>query len=352
MPFDHILLIGFGGPEKPEDIRPFIENVTRGIPIPEERPNADALGQQNHLETGRFEARLREVERHYHAAGGRSPYNEHTLRLYNKIREKLSEKSIDLPVFIGMRNWHPLVADTLREIKQKKFCRGLGVILAPHRSDASYEKYIRTVEDGKKQTGGEEIKYEYLNSWHDHPGFIDAQAEGVNVILRPKAEESEILRSAKRPFKVAQDDRNLKNIPVIFTAHSLPLEMAEKCQYVGEVTRSSELVAKKLGIQKWQVAWQSRSGSPRQPWLEPDVVSAVRKLKSEGENSVLVVPIGFLCDHVEVLYDLDIETKEEAEKLGMKYFRASTVMDRPKFVAMFAELIQKRCLLLKKETIQ
>lgn len=293
MNFDHILIIGFGGPTKPEEIRPFIANVTRGIPIPEER--------------------LKEVEHHYHAVGGFSPYNQHTFQLVNQLRAKLTEKSISLPLFVGMRNWQPLLKETMLEIKQKGLKRGLGVILAPHRSDASYEKYIRAVDEAKESYP---VDYEYLGTWYDQPGFIDAQAEEVQKVLKNN------------------------ETPVIFTAHSIPIEMAQKSRYAEEVMASSEAVAKKLGLKKWQLAWQSRSGSPRQPWLEPDVLQGIRDLKGKGEHAVTLVPIGFLCDNVEVLYDLDIEAKQEAEKLGMKYSRASTVHDHPRFVEMLCDKIK------------
>lgn len=299
MAFDHILLIGFGGPTRPEEVRPFIENVTRGIPIPEER--------------------LKEVEQHYQAVGGVSPYNEWAQRLSEKIREKLLEQGIKLPVFLGMRNWNPFLKETIASIKQKGLKQGIGVILAPHRSEASYDKYLRAVEEAKQATHAGEIVYEYLPPWFDHPGFIQAQADAMT---------------------------GAKNAPVIFTAHSIPLEMAQKSHYVEEVTRSSELVAQKLGITKWRIAWQSRSGpstrsGQAQPWVEPDVISVIKEYKDKGEKAVMLVPIGFLCDNVEILYDLDIESKETAKKIGIGYQRASTVNDCPQFVAMFAELIQE-----------
>ncbi len=301
MKFDHILIIGFGGPTRPEEVRPFIENVTRGVPIPEER--------------------LKEVENHYLAVGGASPYNEWAHRLTGKIHEKLSEQGVTLPVFIGMRNWNPFLKDTIAAIQQKGLKKGIGVILAPHRCDASYEKYIRAVEEAKQAANAGKIEYQYLKSWHDHPGFVQAQA---SVILRPKAEES-------------------TRMEILFTAHSIPLEMAQKSKYVEEVTQSSELVAKTLGVTKWRIGWQSRSGNPKQPWLEPDVISVIKDYKEQGEKSVMLVPIGFLCDNVEVLYDLDIEAKEAAKKIGIEYHRASTVNDHPQFVVMLADLIQELC---------
>ncbi len=222
-----------------------------------------------------------------------------------------------------MRNWNPYLKDALSEIKRRGLKRGIGLILAPHRSDASYEKYIRSVEDAKREAGTLEVDYQYLKPWFEHPGFIHAQTEEARKTLA----------------KIPEAKRG--NIPLLFSAHSIPVEMAAKSQYAEEVRTSSELIAGELGSAKWQVAWQSRSGSPRQPWLEPDICSAVRGLKAQGGNSVLIIPVGFLCDNVEVLFDLDIEARQEAEKCGMAYFRASTVMEHPSFVEMFAELVQE-----------
>jgi len=302
MSFDHLLVIGFGGPEKPEQVKPFLEMVTKGLRIPEER--------------------LAEVARHYEAIGGASPYNEYTFRLFHKLEAQLHENGITLPLFIGMRNWHPFMKDTIAEIKKRGLKRGLGIILAPHRSDASFEKYIRTVEEAKEAAGAPHVEYEYLKPWHDHPLFIEAQADQVRRTLE----------------EVSEEER--QKIPMVFSVHSIPVEMAEKSGYVEEVQVSSSLVAKELNHTKWQLAYQSRSGNPRQPWLEPDVCSVIRDLNSNGERTVLLVPIGFLCENAEVLFDLDIEAADETRKMGMRYLRASTVMDHPKFVELFAQLIQ------------
>lgn len=297
MGIDHVLVIGFGGPTKPEEIQPFLEEVTRGLPIPP--------------------ARIQDVAHHYEVVGGRSPYNEHTLRLFTKLQERLRATGIGLPMFLGMRNWHPFLRDVMGDIQRQGLTHGLGVILAPHRSDASYEKYVRNVEDAKTHAAAQEIHYDYLPPWHDHPLFIEAQAAQV-----------------KRTLESAPPSAHL-----LFSAHSIPVEMAQRCRYVEEFMASNEAVAQALGWAKWSVAYQSRSGNPRQPWLEPDVESAIRALKEKGERHVVVVPIGFLCDNVEVLFDLDIEAKQAAQEAGIGFSRASTVMDHPKFVEMFAQLI-------------
>ncbi len=303
--FDHILFIGFGGPEKPEDVWPFLKEVTRGIPIPEER--------------------LKDVAHHYEAIGGSSPYNRYTLKLLQKIQENLESKDIALPVFLGMRNWHPFLKDTLAEIERKGYEKGLGIILAPHRSDTSFEKYLRNLEEAKTLAKAENIQYEFLRPWFDHKGFIEAQTDEVQKILDPlNAEEK-------------------AKTYVIFSAHSIPVEMAGKSRYVEEFHISSQRVARELKIENWNIAYQSRSGNPRQPWLEPGVVAVLRGLSNKGFKNVLLVPVGFLSDNAEVLYDLDIEAKQEAEKCGLKYLRASTVMDHPLFAKMFADLIAEHC---------
>lgn len=312
MKFDHVLVIGFGGPTKPEEIRPFIENVTRGIPIPEER--------------------LKEVEHHYHEVGGYSKYTEYANHIINILNEQIAIEGLPLQTFLGMRNWRPYLKEAMAEIKRRGLKRGIGLILAPHRCDSSYEKYIRNVEDAKKEAGAEDVQYLYLGPWYEHPGFIEAQADKIK-------EELEKIPAVKRA-----------QTPLVFCAHSIPVEMADKSKYSEEVRRSSELVADKLGMKKWQVAWQSRSGSPRQPWLEPDVVSVLQKLREQGEESVVVVPVGFICENVEVLYDLDIEAKQAAEKSGLKFFRAATVQDHDAFIAMIMELIAEAYRVSKRET--
>ncbi len=301
--FDHILFIGFGGPEKPGDIRPFLEEVTRGLPIPKER--------------------LDDVAHHYTAIGGRSPYNEYTYRLIEKVKAALKANGVELPIFVGMKNWHPFLKDTLTEIKHRGLKRGVGVILASQRCDASYEKYIRAVDDAKKESGAA-AEYIYLPNWHSMDGFISAQTGRLRDVFSKLSEDG------------------LEEVEIIFCAHSVPVDMAQKSRYAEEFVEGARRVAEKLGHKKWRIAYQSRSGSPRQPWLEPDVCSVIAKLPDEGIKTAVLVPIGFLCDNAEVLYDLDIEAKKACEEAGINYLRALTVMDHPDFVAMLARLIHEQ----------
>lgn len=318
--FDHVLIIGFGGPTQREEILPFLEHVARGRNIPEER--------------------LKEVSHHYEAVGGLSPYNAYTFQLAEKLKAALQADGFALPVFVGMRNWHPFLDEPLSDIKVRGLKKGVGIILAPHRSETSYERYIQNVNDARQAVGAAEVQYEYLKPWHDHPLFIQAQADEVRKILSP-------LSSPAR-----------KETHLLFSAHSIPLDMPGCARYQEGFRQSSALVASELGVDRWSIAYQSRSGNPSQlpragagrgdqaaigrlarPWCEPDVVSVIRQLASKGEKRVALVPVGFLCDNVEVLYDLDIEAREEAEKAGLQYLRARTVTDHPKFVSMLKTLI-------------
>ena len=305
MSFDHILVIGFGGPTKPEEVEPFLEEVTRGLNIPE--------------------ARLQEVRHHYEAVGGRSRYNEHIFALATKLEERLRARGVTKPVFVGMRNWHPFLNDVMRDIQQRSLKRGIGVILAPHRSYASFERYLQNIENAKVHASAQDIQYDYLPPWHDHPLFIEAQADQVRKTLQV----------------IPAEDR--RAVHLLFSAHSLPTVMAQQCRYVQEVEMSSHQIARLLEHEPWSVAYQSRSGNPREPWLEPDVQSVIRELKRRrgGQRHVVVVPIGFLCDNVEVLFDLDIEARQEAERVGLGFSRAPTVQDHPQLLEMFAELIQE-----------
>ncbi len=197
MKFDHILLIGFGGPTRPDEVTPFLEEVTRGLRIPE--------------------TRLQEVAHHYEQTGGSSPYNAHAFQLMKKLKPSLAAAGAALPVFIGMRNWHPFLKETMQEIKQRGLKKGLGLILAPHRSPASFEKYLNNVEEAKQNAGAQEVRYDYLKPWHDHPFFIQAQAEQIRIVLD----------SLDSPERSAAH--------LLFSAHSIPLDMAQGCRYEQEL---------------------------------------------------------------------------------------------------------------------
>lgn len=296
---DAVLIVGFGGPTRAEEIRPFLDNVLRGRPVPPER--------------------YEEVVHHYELLGGRSPYNDLTMRQADALRAALARGGLQIPVAVGMRNWQPYIGDALATLAHAGARRVLAFIMAAHRSEASFERYQETVRAaaGKLRDRAPEIVYP--EPWFAHPKFIDAVA-------------------ARAAEALAQLDAAARaRAQLIFTAHSIPVAMAAASPYVEQLTESSRLVAAKLGFENWTLAFQSRSGSPRDPWLEPDIGAALRKL-DRGAIAV-IVPIGFLCDHVEVLYDLDVEAAALAREAGVRMYRAATVSDHPEFIAMMAEIV-------------
>ncbi|HLC43261.1 MAG TPA: ferrochelatase [Methylomirabilota bacterium] len=301
--FDALLLIAFGGPTRPEEIRSFLANVTRGLPIPPERIEA--------------------VTQHYELIGGRSPLNELTFRQAEALRALLKREGIKLPVYVGMRNWSPYLADALARMAADGVTRALGVILSSFQCEASWERYQRAVALAQERVGNAPV-VEYVAPWFDHPLFVAGVADRVTLAMRDVPDE---LRS-----------RAL----LIFTAHSIPVPMANASPYVAQLTTSSRLVAEKIGHARWLVAYQSRSGNPREPWLEPDINDAIRIGASEGVQHVVVSPIGFVCDHVEVLYDLDVQARATAEKIGLAFHRASAINDHPEFIRMLAEVATAR----------
>lgn len=300
---DSVLLIAFGGPTRPEEIRPFLENVTRGRRIPPER--------------------LEKVARHYERMpGGRSPLPELTERQAAGLRAALERAGRPLPVYVGMRNWRPYLPETLAAMAAEGRRQALGIILSSFRTEASWERYQRDVADARARVA-EAPAVTFAPEWSGHRQFIEAQAE----------------RAAAALVEVPEARRSWT--PLIFTAHSVPVAMAEASPYVAELTERSERVARRLAHKRWSIAYQSRSGDPRESWLEPDIGEVVRSLANDGERDVVVVPIGFVCDHVEVLYDLDVEVRAVAEARGMRVHRAAALNDHPKFVELLADLVNR-----------
>ena len=295
-----VLLIGFGGPTSPAGIRPFLDRVTAGRPIPRER--------------------YEEVVHHYEAIGGRSPFSEITGRQAAALRERLAREGVKIPVALGMRNAPPWLEDALAELGRAGVRRALGFVLAAHRCEASWDRYLRDVEEARERIGPAAPAIDYLGEWHAHPLFIDAAADRV-------AEALARLEPAVRARAL-----------LVFTAHSIPAAMAAASPYVEQLRESAELIAGRLGRREWTLAFQSRSGNPRDPWLEPDVCELLRGI--EGRAAV-VAPIGFICDHVEVLYDLDVEAARAARAAGVTMVRAATVGEHPRFIEMIAALIRE-----------
>lgn len=303
MPYDAVLLIAFGGPTRPEEIRPFLENVTRGRRIPP--------------------ARLDEVAHHYETMpGGRSPLNELTQAQAHGLQRVLAASGAPLPVFVGMRNWHPFLHETLAEMARRGHRRVIGVILSALRCEASWDRYKQDVATAVARTAGAP-DIVFGEPWFAHRGHLDA------VAARARAALDEV--------PPAQRSRT----PVVFTAHSIPLTMADDAPYVSELNAIVHAVTGRLGHPRVSIAYQSRSGVPADPWLEPDINEVLKRLADDRIEHVVVVPAGFVCDHVEVLYDLDVEARETAAGLGITLHRASAVNDHPDFIATLADVVRR-----------
>jgi ferrochelatase len=298
-PCDAVLIVGFGGPTRADEIRPFLQNVARGRAI--------------------APARLEAVAHHYEAIGGRSPYNELTMRQAQALRALLAREGPALPVYVGMRNWAPYVADVIRDIARAGRRRLFCFPMAPHRSEASWERYRQIVSEALAALGADAPAAVYPPPWHTHPLFIEAVAARLGDALAG-------LDAAERA-----------RAEVVFTAHSIPAAMDAQSGYGAQIAESCRLAAHKLGLGRWTVAYQSRSGNPRDPWLAPDVTQVLRGLAG---RTAVVMPIGFICDHVEVLYDLDVEAAAAARAGGAAMVRAATVGDHPLFIRMIAQLLK------------
>lgn len=295
-----LLLIAYGGPEKPEDIIPFLQNVAKGRPIPEER--------------------LKEVAQHYELIGGKSPLNEFTYKQGEKLINFLEEKGYSLPFFVGMRNWHPFISDSVSEIAELGVKKALGIIMVIHQCDTSWERYQREVEEACTEAGLD-IDFDYTSPLYDHPLFIENCADRIQECFDQIP------------------SRDIPDTKLIFTTHSIPVPMANSSPYVEQFETSSRLVAEKLDHQNWMTAYQSRSGAPTDPWLEPDVCDVIKDLAEEGVKNIVIQAIGFLCDHVEVLFDIGIEAKETAEEVGVKLYVAKTVNDDDKFIRALEDVV-------------
>ncbi len=300
--FDAILMIGYGAPERVEDIRPFLQNVAKGRPIPPDR--------------------LEEVAHHYELFGGKSPLNEYTYKQASGVQNKLSEYGHNLPVYVGMRNWHPLIPDTIKEMSEKRHKNVIGMIMAAHQSDASWERYQRDVAEALEELGID-MHFEYTPPLFDHPLFIENSADRVQDCLNEIPEE-------QYPETI-----------ILFTAHSIPVPMAEASPYVEQLSTTAKLIAEKLNYDNWRLVYQSRSGRPTDPWLEPDVCDVIEEISKDGVKNVIAQPIGFICDHIEVLFDIGVEAQEVSDETGIKLLRAKTVNDDPKFIEAMADVVQK-----------
>ncbi len=298
--FDAVLVIAFGGPESLDEVRPFLRRVLAGRPIPEER----------------FEA----VAHHYEVIGGRSPGPEISRKQTEALERALQARGVTLPVVLGMRNSPPFLSDALSAIAARGGRRALGVILAAHESEASHGRYRQSVDAARTQLGDGAPEVAYAGSFHTHRGFVSANAEHLSRALASLPEPS----AAK----------------LVFTAHSIPTPMQHP--YVAQLEESANLVATAVGRSDYRIAYQSRSGSPRDPWLEPDINTVIREEVAAGTRVLALCPLGFVCDHVEVLYDLDIEAAQTAKEVGVRLVRAAAANDHPAFIEALADTVDER----------
>ena len=305
-PYDAILVISFGGPEKPEDVIPFLENVLRGKPVPRER--------------------MLQVAEHYYHFGGVSPINAQNREFIAVLREELNRSKIDLPIYWGNRNWHPMLADTLREMQRDGKRRAIAFITSAYSSYSGCRQYRENVQVARDEVGPGAPEIDKLRVFYNHPGFVSANSDRIRTALE----------------QLPSDQRATAR--VAFTAHSIPLSMSNNCDYVRQLDECCRLVASSLEISRdrWRLVYQSRSGRPGDPWLEPDIGDHIREIHSAGTKSLVIAPIGFLSDHMEVIFDLDEEAQTICRELGMTMIRAATVGSHPDFVACIRELIEER----------
>jgi len=304
--YDAILIVAFGGPEGPDDVLPFLENVTRGRNIPRDR--------------------LLEVAEHYHHFGGVSPLNAQVRSLIEALGPELRRHGVMLPIYWGNRNWRPMLGDTLVEMTEAGVRKALAVVLAAYSSYSSCRQYREDIERAREAAGPSAPEVDKVRVFYNHPEFVAANADRVREAL------------AKLPAEARRE------VPLVFTAHSLPQAMADGSRYEEQLLETCRLIAEELGIEsgRWSLSYQSRSGRPSDPWLEPDILDHLRALRGAGAREVVVQPVGFLSDHMEVLYDLDEEARQLCDEIGLHLVRAGTVGSHPRFVRMLRELIRER----------
>lgn len=302
--YDAVLVVSFGGPEGPDDVVPFLENVTRGRGIPRER--------------------LEEVGAHYRLFGGVSPINEQCRALLAALRPELDAHGIDLPLYWGNRNWHPMLADTVRQMRDDGVRNALAFVTSAWSSYSACRQYLDDLDRACEAVGDGAPRFDKIRQFFDHPGFVEPMADHVRAARASLAGD---LGARAR---------------VLFSAHSVPVAMARTCDYEAQLREASRLVAERAGVDAHELVYQSRSGPPQVPWLEPDVGDRIDALADEGVDAVIVVPIGFVSDHMEVVYDLDTQAADRAAARGMAFARAGTVGTDPRFVAAVRELVQER----------
>ncbi|MEO2118377.1 MAG: ferrochelatase [Microbacterium sp.] len=318
--YDALLLLGFGGPEGQDDVIPFLRNVTAGRGIPDER--------------------LEEVAHHYRHFGGVSPINQQNRDLVAALDAELRARGIDLPVYWGNRNWMPYVADAVQQLHADGHRRVLALATSAYSSYSSCRQYREDLADALEATGvGEQLQIDKVAQFFDHPGFVTPFVDGIRSGLEKLREHG-----------IEKPDE----IEVLFSTHSIPVADAERSgprdrdfgpggAYAAQHTAVAEQIMRTLGSESpWQLVYQSRSGPPSVPWLEPDVNDAIAALPAQGRRGVLIVPLGFVSDHMEVMWDLDTEAIETATELGLVAVRTATPGTSPTYVAGLVDLIEER----------
>jgi protoporphyrin/coproporphyrin ferrochelatase len=305
MSYDAILVVSFGGPESRDDVIPFLENVLRGRDVPRERMLA--------------------VAEHYYHFGGKSPINQQTRELIAALENELAQHGPKLPVYWGNRNWHPMLAETLLQMKQDGIGQALALVTSAYSSYSGCRQYREDMARAQSEVGPGAPEIDKLRAFFNHPGFIEATLERLRDAL----------------YEIPADAR--QNVQIVYVAHSIPVSMANTCDYVRQLEEVRKLVSTRLGAANDALVYQSRSGVPGQPWLEPDILDYLREVKARDLGSAVVLaPISFISDHMEVLYDLDIEARQLCDSLALPMARAKTVGVHPRFIGMIRELILER----------
>src|SRR5262245_15019682 len=310
MKYDAFLLVSFGGPERREDVIPFLENVLRGRNVPRER--------------------MLVVAEHYYHLGGASPINAQNRALLAALKDEFAAAGLHLPLYFGNRNWHPLLPDTLRQMQADGVRRAIAFYTSAFGSYSGCRQYSENIAAAQAIVGPAAPAVDHLRSFFNHPGFIEPMIDRVQNALH----------------QLPADRR--ADAHLLFTAHSIPYSMAAGCKYEIQFREASRLVAEALGHTNWRLVYQSRSGPPSQPWLGPDISDALTEIAAASGGrgchraDIIAIPIGFISDHLEVLYDLDTEARQKAADLGLNFIRAATAGTHPRFVRMIRELVEER----------
>jgi len=303
--FDAFFLVSFGGPEGKDDVMPYLENVLRGKNVPRER--------------------MLEVAEHYYHFDGISPINQQNRDLLEAVKEDFAKHDIDLPVYWGNRNWHPMIVDSMEQMKQDGIQKALSFFTNGYSCYSGCRQYRENIADAQASIGEGAPEVHKTRMFFNHPAYIEASVDRVRDALN----------------KIPQDRQGQARI--LFTAHSIPNSMADYCKYSTQLTESCKLIMESLPGIEWELVYQSRSGPPQQPWLEPDVCDRIEELHEATQIKDLVIhPVGFVSDHMEVMFDLDTEAKELCDKLDISMQRSLAVGVHPKFIEMIRELVLER----------